>query len=138
MIPLDPTTILLGAAMILLTASATISLLLRKNPSMSSVLLGTLSVSFLAILGVVLVDLLGAGVRTVVTDQTQALSLVVATHRRLLIVLPAYLTFSSIVILAVYHERIAEKHANDYRNAVAFSTGVSLIATIVIAIETMI
>jgi len=138
MIPLDPTTILLGAAMILLTASATISLLLRKNPAMSSILLGTLSVSFLVLFGVVLVDFLGAGVQTVVTDQTQALSLAVATHRRLLVILPVYLIFSSIVILAVYRERIAEKHANDYRNAVAFSTGASLIATIVIAIETMI
>ena len=138
MIPLDPTTILLGAAMILLTASSTISLLLRKNPAMSSILLGTISVSFLAILGVILVDLLGAGVQTVVTDQTQALSLVAATHRRLLLILPVTLTLCSVVILAVYRERIADKHANDYRNAVAFSTGASLIATIVIAIETMI
>ena len=138
MIPLDPTTILLGTAMILLTASATVALLVHKHPPAVRVLIGTLAVSFLALAGVVLLDLFGAGVRTVVTDQTQLLSVVVATHRRLLVILPLLLTGSSLVMLCVYHERIAEKHANDYRNAVAFSTGASLIATIVIAIETMI
>ncbi len=138
MIPLDPTTILLGCAMILLTASTTLSLLVHKNPPLARVLFGTVSVALLALLGVVAVDLFGAGIQTVVTDQTMVLSAVVATHRRLLIMLPLLLTGSSLVILGVYHERIAEKHARDYRNAVSFSTGISLIATILIAIEAMI
>ena len=138
MIPLDPTTILLGIAMILLTASATVALLVHKHPPAVRVLIGSLAVSFLSLAGVVLVDLFGAVATPVVTDQTQLLSLVVATHRRLLVILPLLLTGSSLVILNVYQERIAEKHASDYRNAVALSTGASLIATIVIAIESMI
>ena len=135
--PLDLPSTLLWAAVVLLAVSTTISLMIRKRPSGAHVLVGTLSVSFLALLGLVLVDLFGVVPPVVVTEQARALSLVAATHRRLLVILPVLLTGTSSVILSVYRERIAEAHAKEYRNAVSFSAGFSLIAVILIAIESM-
>lgn len=138
MIQLDSTAVLLGLSMILLAASATVSLLVHRHPPAARALFGLLAVSFVALIGVVSVDLAGAGVRTVVTEDAALVSLVAATHRRLLTILPLVLVGTSLAILSVYQERVGERHARDYRNAVAFSSGLSLIAVIVIAIETMI
>ncbi len=133
----DPTTILLGIAMVTLTASTTLSLLVHHHSPIARVLFGTLAISFFALLGIVLVDLFGVGIQTIVTEQSAVLSLAAATHRRLLIMLPILLVGTSLFVLSVYLERIAEKHARDYRNTVAVASGISLIAIIVIAIEAM-
>ncbi len=138
MFNLDPTSVLLGVSMVTLTASATLALLVHHHPPIARILFGTLAVSLLGVVGIVIVDMMGAGVNSIVTEQTAALSLAAATHRRLLIMLPILLSTTSLFVLSVYHERIAEKHARDYRNSVSFASGISLIATIVIAIESMI
>lgn len=138
MIELDPTAVLLGLSMILLAATTTVSLLVHRHPPAARALFGLLAVSFVALIGIVSMDLAGAGIRTVVTQDTALVSLVAATHRRLLMILPLVLVGTSLLILSVYHDRIGERHARDYRNAIAFSTGLSLISVIVIAIESMI
>jgi hypothetical protein len=136
--PLDPQMVLLGTAMVLLIVSATLSLLVRARPSLTRVLFGVLAVSLAALLGLVAVDLGGAASISVVADEARGLSDLAATHRRLLIMLPIILVLTAMFVISVYHERLSEKHARDYLNTVTFSSGVSLISVIVIAIDSII
>lgn len=137
MIPIDPTSVLLGASMVLLTVSSTLALLVHRHAPSVYALFVALAVSLACLLGIMGLDLGGAGVVTTATAEQAWMSLVVATHRRLLLILPVLLTATSLIILASHRSRIVEKSAREYRNAIAFGSGLSLIAIIVVAIESM-
>lgn len=130
--------ILLAAAAMALTVAATLSLLVRRRPAISTALFAALGIAFAMSAAAMGYDVAGPERVVVVTEASRALSLLAATHRRLLVLLPFVLSGTSLLILSVYHERIAEKHARDYRNAVSFCAGFALIATIVVLIESVI
>lgn len=131
----DFTTVLLMTAVVSLAAATTLALLLRRRPALSTVLFAALGIAFAALAGSVVLDLAGPDRLTVVTESTRALSLVAATHRRLLVLLPLLLTGTSLIVLGIYRERVAEKHAREYRDVLILSAGVSLITSILIAVE---
>lgn len=131
----DFTTVLLMTAVVSLAAAATLALLLRRRPALSTALFAAFGIAFAALVGSVVLDLAGPDRLTVVTESTRALSLIAATHRRLLVLLPLTLTGTSLLVLGVYHERVAEKHARDYRNVLILSAGISLISSILMAVE---
>lgn len=134
----DFTNVLLMTAVVALAAAATLALLLRRRPVLSTALFAALGIAFVALSGTVVFDVAGPDRLTVVTESMRALSLLAATHRRLLVLLPLVLTGTSLIVLCVYHERVAEKHARDYRNVLILSAGVSLIASILVAVESAI
>ncbi len=135
MTSIDFTTVLLLATVAAFAASATLALLLRSRPALSTALFAALGIAFAALVGSVVLDVAGPDRMTVVTESSRALSLLAATHRRLLILLPLILTGTSLLILSVYHERVAEKHAREYRNFLIVSAGISLISSVLVAVE---
>jgi len=132
------TTVLLVVSAASLTVAATLSLLVRRRPAVSTAMFAAFGLAFAALAGVMIVDVAGPDRVTVVTESMHVLSLLAATHRRLLVILPLVASCASLCVLSVYRERIAEKHARDYRNAISFCAGIGLIATIVVLIESVI
>lgn len=132
MILLDPTLAFLGVSAVLLAVSVTLSLMLRKHPSASRMLALVIAGSIAALVGVGFVRMI-AGPSVAST----AFAAVAASHRRLLFILPLVLQTTALVVVSSRHDSLTGKDAREYRNAAFVCSGLSLIAVIVIAIESV-
>ncbi len=133
----QPEMILFGLVLILFGAAVTQVFLLKVHPHISSWLVATLSVIFVALIGVLAFDLSGTGGNLYTLESISNLSELMSTHRWLLIQLPLVLIPTSIITLLVYKEKINDKHAVEYRRAVMVSVLVSFVTLIVIGFESM-
>ncbi|NBS41514.1 hypothetical protein EBS80_02540 [bacterium] len=132
MILLDPTLAFLGISAVLLAVSVTLSLMLQKHPSASRVLTLVIAGSIAALLGLAFVRVVEGP-----TVAPSALAAIAASHRRLLFLLPLILQTTALIVVSSRHENLSDKSGREYRNAAFLCSGLSLIAVIVIAIESV-
>lgn len=132
MILLDPTLAFSGISAVLLAVSATLSLMLRRHPSASRVLTLAIAGSLAALVAIAFVRVVeGPSVAP------SAFAAMAASHRRLLFLLPLILQTTALVVISSRHDGLSDKTAREYRNAAFVCSGLSLIAVIVIAIESV-
>lgn len=133
----DSGLILFGALLVLFGLALGLTFVLQTSKHAHAALTATLAVIFLLLVGIITLDLYGTANSFYTFSTTRTLSDALSTHRWLLIQLPVLLTLSSVIILATYHNRIADAHAKDYRRIVQLSTVVSFVSVLLIALESM-
>jgi hypothetical protein len=135
---INPGMVLFSLTLILFASALTLGFLIGSKPSVVKPLMGVLSVIFFLLLGTVAIEFSAAAAPSYTFGEFASLSEALSTHRWLLFQLPILLVLMSLMILSVYGERIAERHASSYRAAVMISLSVSFAALVVIAFEGMI
>lgn len=133
----QPGMLLFGLILILFGSAITQVFLLKNHSHISSPLIVVLSIILVAILGILVFDLSGTGGRLYTLGSISEISELMSTHRWLLIQVPLLLLPVSIINLLVYKEKISDKHANEYRNAVIVSVLVSFLTLVIIGLESM-
>ena len=133
----DAGIILLGILLFLFGVILVLSLLLNSHPQLYRALTGGIIGLIFVLLCIVAIDL--SGVRTLfVLDEFAKLSELLSSHRYLLIQLPFILLTTAVILLLVYGEKLADKHAVIYKQSVAFSLWFSFASIILIALESMV
>ncbi len=133
----DAGLVLFGLLIFFFGVVLTLTLLLKMKPELYMVLLGFLKIQILLLLGIVVLDLFGSqGVAAYAPYED--LSAALSTHRWLIIQLPFILLLSAAVTLAVYRERLVEKHARQYYLATIFSIYLSFATILLIGFESMV
>ena len=127
----QPGMLLFGLVLILFGAAIAQVFLLKNHSHISTPLVVVLSIIFVALLGILIFDLSGTGGRLYTLESISELSELMSTHRWLLIQVPLILLPVSIINLLVYKEKINDKHANEYRNAVMVSVIVSFLTLVI-------
>lgn len=133
----DAGLVLFGVSLLLFGAILTLTILLKRNPSLSLPLAGLLKVQLLLLLGIVVLDLWGGRV-TATTAELSDLSSVLAAHRYLLIQLPFLLLIVAATTLFVYGEKIVERHAKHYFAACLVSIWLAFGTIVLIGVESMV
>ena len=134
----DSGLILFAALLVFFGLAMGFVFVLKSNKMIYRVLIGTLSIIFLLLVGIVALDAFGASGAYFTFAETKQLSDTFSTHRWLIIQLPILLSISSILILLTYRDRIADAHAVDYRRVVQVSTCVSFLSVLLIALESLV
>lgn len=130
---------LLFALTVLLFGSAfTLCFLIGSKTSVIRPLIGVLYVILFLMFGNIAIEFSTAATPSYAFGEFASLSEALSTHRWLLFQLPILLTITSLVILSVYREEIAQRHATQYRTAVLISTTLSFAALLAIAFESLI
>ncbi|MFA4845358.1 MAG: hypothetical protein WC654_02260 [Patescibacteria group bacterium] len=135
---ISPGMILFTATLILFASAITLCLLIGAKPSVAKPLTGVLLIILFLLLGTVALEFSAAATPSYTFGEFASLSEALSTHRWLLFQLPILLTIVSLMILNVYGERIADRHAVLYRTALTVSTAISFAALLAIAFESMI
>ncbi|MBI5794385.1 hypothetical protein HZA87_04900 [Candidatus Uhrbacteria bacterium] len=135
---ISPGMILFTATLILFASAITLCFLIGSKPSVVKPLTGVLLIILFLLLGTVALEFSAAATPSYTFGEFASLSEALSTHRWLLFQLPILLTIVSLMILNVYGECIADRHAVPYRAALTISTALSFAALIAIAFESMI
>lgn len=133
----DAGLVLFGVSLLLFGAILTLTVLLKRNPSLSLPLAGLIKVQLLLLLGIVVLDLWGGRVAAT-TAELSDLSSALAAHRYLIIQLPFLLLVAAASTLFVYGEKIVERHAKHYFAACVVSIWLSFATILLIGIESMV
>lgn len=135
---ISPGMILFTATLVLFASAITLCFLIGSKPSVVKPLTGVLMIILFLLLGTVAIEFSAAATPSYTFGEFASLSEALSTHRWLLFQLPILLVITSLMILNVYGEKIADRHATPYRVAVVLSIAVSFAALIAIAFESMI
>ena len=134
----DPGAPSFGAALVLFGSAITLACLLRRVPSAAMPLFGVLVVIEFLFLGMFVMDVAVAGSAPASFSAVTSFQELFATHRWILFQLPVLLIGTASVILAVYRERIAERHASEACSIVLVSVWASFAAVLAILFEALI
>ena len=135
---LSPGVVLFVATLVVFGSVLTLTFLIGSKPSVAKPLTGGLLILLFLMLGMVAIEFSAAATPSYTFGEFASLSEALSTHRWLLFQLPILLTITSLMILNVYGERIADRHATPYRVALMLSVTVSFAALLAIAFESMI
>jgi hypothetical protein len=129
---------LLFALTVLLFGSAfTLSFLIGSRAQVVKPLIGVLFIILFLLLGTVAIEFSAAATPSYTFGDFASLSEALSTHRWLLFQLPIILTATALMILFVYREKIADRHARMYRSVVLLSIAVSFASLLTIIFESM-
>ncbi|MEK7620480.1 MAG: hypothetical protein AAB413_04580 [Patescibacteria group bacterium] len=134
---IHPGQILFGLTVLLFGSAFTLSLLIGMKTHVVRPLIGVLFMILFLLLGTVAIEFSAAATPSYTLGDFASLSEALSTHRWLLFELPIVLTTTSLLILVVYHEKIADPHARLYRSVVLLSIAVSFASLIAIIFESM-
>lgn len=134
----SPGMVLFVATLVVFGSVFTLSFLIGSKPSVVKPLTGGLLILLFLMLGMVAIEFSAAATPSYTFGEFASLSEALSTHRWLLFQLPILLVITSLMILNVYGEKIADRHATHYRAAVMISTAVSFASLLAIAFESMI
>lgn len=134
---LDAGLVLFGVSLLLFGAMLTLSILLKRNPSLALVLAGLVKIQLLLLLGIVVLDLWGGRPSATIAGLSD-FSSSLAEHRYLIIQLPFLLLSASATTLFVYGEKIVERHAKHYFVASVISIWLSFAIILLIGFESMV
>lgn len=132
---INPGEILFFAALILFGCAFTLSFLISSKPSVIPALKVVLSIILFLLLGTVAIEFSQAATPSYTFGEFASLSEALSTHRWLLFQLPIILVITSLMILWVYKERIADSHAQLYRSSLMIAIAVSFASLLAIAFE---
>lgn len=132
----DAGQVLFGISLFLFGTILTLTLLLKRCPTVAHALAGLIKIQIFLLLGIIALDLwVGRAIAT--TWEIVDLSSSLATHRYLIIQLPFLLLLTASTTLFVYGEKIVERHAKHYLTACLISIWLSFAAIILIGFESM-
>lgn len=134
----SPGIVLFVATLVVFGSVFTLSFLIGSKPSVVKPLTGGLLILLFLMLGMVAIEFSAAATPSYTFGEFASLSEALSTHRWLLFQLPILLVITSLMILNVYGEKIADRHATPYRVAVILSIAVSFASLLAIAFESMI
>lgn len=134
---IHPGQILFGLTVLLFGSAFTLSLLIGSRTQVVRPLIGVLFTIFFLLLGTVAIEFSAAATPSYTFGDFASLSEALSTHRWLLFELPIVLTMTSLLILFVYREKIADRHALLYRSVVMLSIAMSFASLLVIIFESM-
>ncbi len=134
----SPGMVLFVTTLVVFGSVFTLSFLIGSKPSVVKPLTGGLLILLFLMLGMVAIEFSAAATPSYTFGEFASLSEALSTHRWLLFQLPILLTMTSLMILHVYGEKIADRHATPYRVAVILSMALSFASLIAIAFESMV
>jgi hypothetical protein len=134
---IHPGQVLFALTVLLFGSAFTLSLLIGSRAHVVRPLMGVLFVILFLLLGTVAIEFSAAATPSYTFGEFASLSEALSTHRWLLFQLPIILTTTTLLILSVYHEKIADRHARAYRAFVMLSMAVSFASLIAIIFESM-
>lgn len=134
---LHPGQVLFGLTVLLFGSVFTLSFLIGSKVRVVPALTLVLFVILFLLLGTVAIEFSAASTPSYTFGEFASLSEALSTHRWLLFELPIVLTMTSLLILMVYREKIADAHARLYRAVVMFSTTASFASLVAIMFESM-
>lgn len=134
---IHPGQILFALSVLLFGSAFTLSFLIGSKARVIQPLIMVLFVILFLLLGTVALEFSAAATPSYTYGAFASLSEALSTHRWLLFQLPILLTITSLFILLVYRDRIADHHAHMYRAAVLVSIAVSFASLIIITVESM-
>ncbi len=134
---IHPGQILFGLTVLLFGSAFTLSFLMAAKIHVVRPLMGVLFVILFLLLGTVAIEFSAAATPSYTFGDFASLSEALSTHRWLLFQLPIVLTMTSLLVLFVYREKIADPHARFYRSVVMLSIAVSFASLIAIIFESM-
>lgn len=132
-----PGQVLFGLTVLLFGSAFTLSLLIGSKARVVQPLMGVLFVILFLLLGTVAIEFSAASTPSYTFGEFASLSEALSTHRWLLFELPIVLTMTSLLILMVYREKIADAHARLYRAVVMLCIAVSFASLVAIIFESM-
>lgn len=133
----SPGALLFALTVLLFGSAFTLCFLLRSKASVVRSLTSVLLVILFLMLGTVAIEFSAAATPSYTFGALESLSQALSTHRWLLFQLPILLTMTSLMVLVVYREHMAERHADVYRTAVVVSTTLSFASVLLIGVESM-
>ncbi|MCR4314395.1 MAG: hypothetical protein NUV84_04070 [Candidatus Uhrbacteria bacterium] len=134
---IHPGQILFGLTVLLFGSAFTLSLLIGSRAQVVRPLIGVLFTILFLLLGTVAIEFSAAATPSYTFGDFASLSEALSTHRWLLFELPIILTMTSLLVLFVYQEKIAQRHARLYRSVVMLSIAVSFASLIAIIFESL-
>lgn len=134
---IHPGQILFGSTVLLFGSAFTLSLLIGSKTHVVKPLIGVLFVILFLLLGTVAIEFSAAATPSYTFGDFASLSEALSTHRWLLFQLPIILTVTSLLVLSVYREKIADPHARLYRAIVMLGITISFASLIAIIFESM-
>lgn len=134
---IHPGQILFALTILLFGSAFTLSLLIGSRAQVVRPLIGVLFVILFLLLGTVAIEFSAAATPSYTFGDFASLSEALSTHRWLLLQLPIILTTTALLVLFVYREKIADRHARLYRSVVLLSISVSFASLIAIIFESM-
>ena len=134
---IHPGQVLFALTVLLFGSAFTLSFLIGSKTEVVRPLMGVLFVILFLLLGMVAIEFSAAAAPSYTYGSFASLSEALSTHRWLLFQLPILLTITALMILFVYHEKIADRHARLYRATVILSIAVSFASLLVIIAESL-
>ena len=134
---IHPGQLLFGLTVLLFGSAFTLSLLIGSHVHVVRPLMGVLFCILFLLLGTVAIEFSAAASPSYAFADFASLSEALSTHRWLLFELPIVLTLTSLLILFVYREKIADRHARMYRTVVLLSIAVSFASILSIIFESL-
>lgn len=128
--------VLFGMVLLVFGAILVFSFFLKQNPDWYLILTALLCMEFILLLGVVSLDLAGAGTISVV-ESFADLSELLSTHRWLVMQLPFILLATAIINLLTFGKTIVDRHAQIYYFATLISIWLSFASLLLIGFESM-
>lgn len=134
---IHPGQILFGLTVLLFGSAFTLSLLIGSRAHVVRPLIGVLFAILFLLLGTVAIEFSAAATPSYTFGDFASLSEALSTHRWLLFQLPLVLTMTSLLVLFIYREKIADAHARLYRSVVMLSIAVGFASLVAIIFESM-
>ncbi|MBI4591831.1 hypothetical protein HY733_00040 [Candidatus Uhrbacteria bacterium] len=134
---IHPGQMLFGLTVLLFGSAFTLSLLIGSKAQVVPPLIGVLTVIVFLLLGTVAIEFSRAATPSYTFGLFASLAEALSTHRWLLFQLPLVLTITSLFILFVYGEAIAERHARLYRSVVMLCLAISFASLVAIIFESL-
>ena len=122
---IHPGQLLFALAILLFGSAFTLSLLIGSRAQVVKPLMGVLFGILFLLLGTVAIEFSAAATPSYTFGEFASLSEALSTHRWLLFQLPVVLTSTALLVLFVYREKIADRHARMYRAVVLLSIAIS-------------
>ena len=132
---IHPGQVLFGLCVLLFGSAFTLSLLIGSGAHIVRPLMAVLCIILFLLLGTVAIEFSAAATPSYTFGDFASLSEALSTHRWLLFQLPMILTTTALLILCVYKDKIADRHAAIYRVVVMTSIALSFASLIAIMFE---
>lgn len=134
----QPSVILFGLLLILMTAAFVLVLVLKNQHSLIYPFLGITFLILMTLTGILAFDLSGTVSRIYIAESNSELSEIFSTHRWLIIQIPLLLSFITLIIGWVCRQDLSEKHAREYVFAMQICTIISFLTVLAIGYESLI
>lgn len=132
---IHPGQILFALTVLLFGSAFTLSFLIGSRAQVVRPLIGVLFTILFLLLGTVAIEFSAAATPSYTFGNFASLSEALSTHRWLLFELPIVLTMTNLLVLFVYREKIADRHARVYRSVVMLSIAISFASLLAIIFE---